>query len=454
MQETTQATTKREEINPEATKLKINPRGVCRGAAVFVITICIMTALLVAVAMIPKSAIRSNLIESADFLCERTQFGEVFIGKKSSMISRYADSVLLSIAWNYDDAHPLTSVMWSSFYREEGSYSNDSLRDSVVNDIPANTQYLRYWHGSIALIRPLLLWLSLGGIYVLHAVMMALLTVILLYLMIRRRAVAAACGLLAGIVITSAWFVPLVLEFTWSFYLMLVFSIIAWESAAGRNQNPVGKKKSSYGVMFLVFGMVTAYVDFLTTETVTLTVPLLLVLYHEKGDELKLAVKTAVSWLLGYAGAWAMKWLIASIVLKESAMPYVTKHIAERIGGADNTPDNIFVYIYEAIVKNVKLLLPFDLGTAGVFAGIGLILGYLYIAFVYRDKSYDRQRVKVFILIALVPYARYVVLHNHSYLHNHFTYRAQLSTVLAMILILNELKVFDTIRRVKSNVRR
>ena len=42
-------------------------------------------------------------------------------------------------------------------------------------------------------------------------------------------------------------------------------------------------------------------------------------------------------------------------------------------------------------------------------------------------------------IVGLIPYARYLVLHNHSYLHCFFTYRAQIATILAMFLITGSL---------------
>lgn len=35
-------------------------------------------------------------------------------------------------------------------------------------------------------------------------------------------------------------------------------------------------------------------------------------------------------------------------------------------------------------------------------------------------------------VLGLVPYLRYIVLSNHSYLHEYFTYRAQAATVMAL----------------------
>ena len=101
------------------------------------------------------------------------------------------------------------------------------------------------------------------------------------------------------------------------------------------------------GLLFLVAGMLTVYLDFLSTETLTLLIPLLFVLRireHDKClDNGGFAIKNAVLWLVGYAGMWASKWLIASIILKQNVMPYVTGHIEERLGGSVNLPLSQFL---------------------------------------------------------------------------------------------------------------
>lgn len=79
--------------------------------------------------------------------------------------------------------------------------------------------------------------------------------------------------------------------------------------------------------------------------------------------------------------------------------------------------------------------------------GVALIIGYAYLAFVYRGKLKNRRRIVMYLAITCIPYVRYIVLHNHSYLHCFFTYRAQLAVFLAIVLILDELSVFEVLKR-------
>ena len=86
------------------------------------------------------------------------------------------------------------------------------------------------------------------------------------------------------------------------------------------------EKYSWIGPFFLITGMVTVYFDFLTTETLSLLVPLLLILRVSRvqGKEWWLmAAKSCIAWLIGYLGMWLMKWGLASVILGIDVKPAV-----------------------------------------------------------------------------------------------------------------------------------
>lgn len=374
-------------------------------------------------------------------------FGTVVEGVNSSKIDRYADSILLGIAWQYDAEHPMESVMRSAYYHRDYHNENQNLLDAVEQELPANLQYLRYWHGSIAVVRPLLLWMPLEGIYRLNGILLILFTGLPVILLIRRGGAIPALGLLLGMVLVSVWFVPLSLEYAWMFLLMPLFSLIALELGLHGGEK-------WYGTAFLCFGMLANFFDFLTTETLTLTVPLLLLLWAEKKEgqrdgraALGTMVRLSLAWVCGFAGAWSLKWALASLAMGESALPYVTGHIVERIGGTGGVPVRAFGLFIGAVFRNIYCLFPLEYGIPGILAGMMLPVGFAYVAYVYRGQDYDGKRLLAYVLIGCIPYVRFLVLHNHSYLHCFFTYRAQLGTVLAMALILEELGVWKVLRR-------
>lgn len=399
----------------------------------FIVTAVLLAGLLVSTAFIPKESLRDNMLESAEYLYEGELFG-YRIGKMSSTrIDRYADAILLNIAWHYDSEEPLRSVMKSSYYFTPYLEENENFLNSVKDDLPANYQYLRYWHGSILPVRLLLLIMPIKGIYILNACLMVLLTAGLFLMLALKKAYTPIKGLAAAFVLTSVWFVPLSLEYTWVFLIALIACIAVTAIYSGaRKAEPF-----ECGIFFMVTGMITNYFDFLTAETLTLLLPLILLLWFNRDRIVKTALFSVGGWGIGYVLMWVLKWIITSIVFGENAIPYVTEHIAERLGGDVGLKPG--QYQLGAIIRNISCLLPIDLGVAGAVAAAVVLLVFGYISFVYRKEKFEGKRVLVFLLLGLVPFVRFVVLHNHSYIHFFFAYRALASTVFALVLIYDEI---------------
>ena len=71
-------------------------------------------------------------------------------------------------------------------------------------------------------------------------------------------------------------------------------------------------------------------------------------------------------------------------------------------------------------------------------AGMALALFCAYWSYVHQRKGFRRTYARQCAALGTVPFLRYLVLANHSFLHAFFTYRAQLATLLAAALILAE----------------
>ena len=494
--------------------MQVMIKRIIKYIAVYIIAAAVMTGLLVGVACIPQKSIKENVKKSADFLCSNYIFLEKAEGIDASTIDRYADSILVAIAYQYDSKNPLKSVMWSSYYTEFTQDENLNLRDAVAEGKEANQQYLRYWHGSNVVVRTLLLFLSLKGIYIFNAVMLCILLAILIFLLVKAKAYMLIAGLAAGLVATSVWFVPFSLEYTWIFYIMLVMSIIMVvretraidSSRVIRKINDSSKNKDggnnsdssdvdcrqktrNIGIAFMICGMVTCFMDFLTTELLTLLVPLMIVMYFrwrseesisgvsrrgisgsikkskkndkktiEKSKDVqteddvrncvfgwKKAAVPVITWGIGYAGMWLTKWLMASIVLGRNVMPYVKENLEERINGEIGI--GFWDYLQGALDRNVKTLMPWGLGAGGVFAALVIVFACLYMCYVYKKKTVRKNVILIYAALAVIPFVRFLVLHNHSYLHFFFTFRVLGAVILALVLIMGEIVDFDALRR-------
>ncbi len=369
---------------------------------------------------------------SAQLLCEKRVFFDELENVAASRIDRYADSILLNIAWCFDDKTPLSSVMRSAYYSVPIRDENENFLEAVTENKEGNLQYMRYWHGSAGLVRIFSVLGDVRTLYILNGFVIFLLIAVLLFLMFRHKMKALAVAIFIGTVMVSIWFVPFSLEYTWTVMLAYLFSIATLIIIIRKQDKPL------YG-LFLFSGMLTCYMDFLTTETLTLTLPLLIVLYmehSEKRDNYKRAAGYSAIWAVGFVITWISKWVLASVVLKENVMPYITEHVSERLGG--NIGISLPGYLIGALWRNLSCLFPFGYGSAGIVAGFALLIFAVYRLYVYKVSGWDRNYIIALAVVAVIPFIRFLVLHNHSYLHYFFTYRALMGTVVAIVLIIAE----------------
>ena len=406
----------------------------------FVVIYLLLTGLIVGVAIIPRERIKTNMLESAEYMCESPTQWLLTDWIHASQIDHYADCITLSIAYELDESRPLQSAMTTSFYGYQTTAMNTMLLESVRDDLSATTEYLRYWHGSAVAMRLLHLFWNIKTIYMFHAILMAAVSLILIILLFKNGFREEAVAYVLAMIIVSSWYVPLCLEYTYTFICMMVSAIIGFILA-------LKHKDQWLGLFFMITGMVTVYFDFLTTETLTLLIPLLLILrvWSRQGREEKwvYSLKFGIAWSAGYLGMWMMKWLTASIVLGENVMPYVTGHVSERISGTVNGYQMTGNTYIDTLLLNLRNLFPYEYGLSGAV----LVMVFVFVLIVIPvvagrvrlKEKVSCSNVALFVIIGLIPYVRFLVLHNHSYIHNFFTYRAQAATVMAICFVILEL---------------
>ena len=406
----------------------------------FVVIYLLLTGLFVGVAIIPRERIKTNMLESAEYMCESPTQWLLTDWIHASQTDQYADCITLSIAYELDESRPLQSAMTTSFYGYQTTAMNTMLLESVRDDLSATTEYLRYWHGSAAAMRLLHLFWNIKTIYMFHAILMAAVSLILIILLFKNGFREEAVAYVLAMIIVSSWYVPLCLEYTYTFICMMVSAIIGFILA-------LKHKDQWLGLFFMITGMVTVYFDFLTTETLTLLIPLLLILrvWSRQGREEKwvYSLKFGIAWSAGYLGMWMMKWLTASIVLGENVMPYVTGHVSERISGTVNGYQMTGNTYIDTLLLNLRNLFPYEYGLSGAV----LVMVFVFVLIVIPvvagrvrlKEKVSCSNVALFVIIGLIPYVRFLVLHNHSYIHNFFTYRAQAATVMAICFVILEL---------------
>ncbi len=420
--------------------------SIIKYALTFLLVLGFLFSLLVLATLVPREAIKENMLESAEYMRDGSEYFQIVDFIKASRIDHYADTITLSIAYYLDANNPVKSSMLASYYRKESGQMNEFLAEGILQGLPENQEYIRYWHGSAAVIRFLHLFWNIKTIYIIHATLMAGLYFRLLILLFKKGMLPEAIAFSLSMIAVSVWYVPLCLEYTWMFLVMFVATVLSLCLA-----------EKNFGIFFLMIGMIAAYLDFLTTETLTLLIPLLFILRIRSrqgiGGNWAITVKSSITWGVGFVGMWASKWVLASVILGENVMPYVTGHIDERLSGYLGVP--LENYITVAIARNLKCLFPYEYGISGAVLVFAFIIVVVIIP-VARNKvtireKINKQIIPLYLLIALVPFIRFAVLRNHSYAHRFFTHRALASTVLALCFVVLELVQLNPRKAVMKN---
>lgn len=411
-------------------------KAILKYIGAFSATLGLLIVLLVLSCTIPQENIYENSRLSADFMIEHeTDFYNPLLEEDYFELDNYADAIWLSMAYSVDSEHPLQSALEGKYYNEFGDrlYNINFYRDTIEKNKEANTYYYRYWHGPIMFLRPLLTKFTYMDIRYMNVLLLTGLCFALIILLQKKLGSKAAIAFAAAILAVNFYAVPYCIEYVPMFYIMFISSILVLLLS--------DQRKIPY--LFLITGICSNFFDFLTVETITLCVPLVIYFcgLHSRGEtadfkcSLKAFVKLCALWLCGYIFTWISKWIIAAVVLKMNVMTNVMESISQRsVGQVQDTP--LFDQLKNALLFNIREMFPFHL-TESLRATVIMVAAVLFLLFaiwfLYR-KEHLAEVSKILLLIACIPYVRYLVLSNHSYSHYWFTFRAQLSSVMAILL--------------------
>ena len=153
-------------------------------------------------------------------------------------------------------------------------------------------------------------------------------------------------------------------------------------------------------------------------------------------DIVVLFIKSVVAWGIGYIGLWASKWVIADLIYGTDIVKLSIQQILVRMGivrvGYEVVTKNLGDYIVGALINNLYYLN--SIITYIVFVPAVII------SVVYGIKNgfkvfFNKDNI-IYYFVFLSVYAWYIVCANHSWQHFFFTYRLQLVSVIALLMIL------------------
>lgn len=295
---------------------------------------------------------------------------------------------------------------------DEGVHQCNNLRHLMAGTDEGRTiHYARYWHGSTFLARLLLTVTSYTGI---RYLIFLFSSVVLLWCMMRlwrtvgRKALVAVA---AALLLVNVY----VMQFSLQFVPVLLIALggILWLTY---------RPSCKAGLLFFALGSLTAFADLITVPTLTLGLPLVvLVAMHHETDwrrGLLMVVQVAAWWLAGYVLTWVAKWGLATLLTGENIF-------ADAYGQGNHWSKGGSSYIGEAITSNLRFVhWKFVVAALAVMAVLAAVR--------YRSKGW--VLMVQYLLVALIPFVYYVLMAHPAQHHAWFNYRTLATAVAALLM--------------------
>lgn len=367
----------------------------------FVLLVALYFSLMVLSYTIPIEKIAVNLHYSLETIASETKRWSVMGEFKGTKLDTFTDNLIFNKLTNQEELSAIQAAMW-------------------------NNGYERYWLGDIAVLRPMLMFMSYKHIRYLNIFLVFIVFYFSMTKVEKAISRTYAYLLMTMLLLIHFWIFPLSLQYTPVFIISLlgIMAVIAIHQR-------YGYRLSKMVLLFFTIGSVTNFFDLLTVPLLTFAFPwmiyFVLVNQHHRRHfkhNLSETVILGWTWFMGYGLTWASKWSIGSVILKENSFANVANQIALRTGGkTDEVLDAI------EIIKNMwKILLP---KTAMIILVIWLII--LLVKSFKGVKSHQHWlSTTPLLMVALVPFVWVFILKNHNFHHAYFTYRLFIITLFSV----------------------
>lgn len=292
----------------------------------------------------------------------------------------------------------------------------------TAEDLPVDHDYFRYWNGYTILTRPALALVGLEGLRIVAGTLMvAALAGAFLAVRARTSTPVALALTLPFLVGTNMLSTPST-SFSHSLSIAAIFlSVLLTALGAGRSMR-LGYLGTALGAALF------CYVDLLTTPAVPWIMSAFVlgatVWYRTRrsGQVLWATVAAGVIWAVAFAVTWVSRWVFAVVFLGPAeTLSVVRGKVEERTGGAWGGVSDAFG---AGVVSNLKYwwsVVPTSglvLWACAAAVFVGLVLA------VVRGGAPQLVVAAILGAPALVVPLWYVLLSNHSQIHEFFVYRS------------------------------
>lgn len=286
--------------------------------------------------------------------------------------------------------------------------------------------YARYWHGYLVFLKPLFSIMTLDGIYIMNTIVLATLSLAVLYLLYKRAGIYCIAYVVALLTMHPEN-IAVSFQLSSIFYaLNITLLLLLWKK---------NWTKEQILYIFVLDGILVAFFDFLTYPYVAVAIPLLVYYLLHRENDVKSDFVTmfmqGVSFVFGYAGMWAMKWIYATLFTSENVIADAINSVLHRTGVTDSNADVMSSGVGESLYRNIYTF--FDDGNSMVLIVAMIAMGI--VLWMNRKSLVMNKQMGIFCgLMVLTPFAWLIALSNHCSLHPHLEWRTICIVVFALMV--------------------
>lgn len=383
---------------------------------------------LVIICALPSGRAAVHVQESGTIMSSEGDYWMLLPSDNTMRLDNFTDCIMMLTSAYTGKSNALEEAAYSYRIYKKGATKQESCRlcGIVPEDQAREHVYTQYWHGYKIFLKPLLTFFNISQIRTLNMYLIILCVSMIVLLMYKNQISAFIFPYLAGICFLNLPAVAQSLQYSTIFHLTsfaLIILLGFWRSAGFRKY---------IWLYFLLVGISTSYMDFLTYPIMTMTFPLIVLFALTSKERISLPkaglqlIGFSALWGIGYGGMWASKWLIATLVTGKDQFSYALQKILERtgtaVGNTNITYRDIITIMRDYLRNNALMYL------VVFMILITVLLVIISKGFMQKTKWISAASI---LILACYPFIWYAVLKNHSYQHNFFTYRSMASSVFA-----------------------
>lgn len=385
---------------------------------------------LVLVYALPTGPIGENVLEASNIMHIERSHQELIYGHQDTMLDNLTDSIMLGTARYEGKGNVFKESLLSNRIVVNGMMDSEVLgAESQGEELEGRVRgYGRYWHGYLLYLKPLLLVFNYGQIRYLVGMIQFGLFAAVFALMMRKKKEKYIIPFITSYLFLNPAALSLSLQYFPASVITMVQLIILLLS-----EEKYEEKRIKWIYHFFVIGCLIAYFDLLTFPLLTLGIPLSFLLAESRAsvkEDIKSFMGSCIAWAAGYAMMWGSKWILGNLITEENMIKDALGSVLFRIGATESETKTSAI---EAVFRNVGANKLYLLTAVIVFL---IILGYG----LWRNYHLNVKNLKTSLLLcAVLPFAWYVVISNHSYIHYWFTYRILAISIFSILIAVVQL---------------